>query len=139
MAFAMVYGMEVYNAVLRSGHLDASSFVIPAGEMVFLAAVVTLLQRLIASPLAKKTASAIMPPEKNPGLFPFVRSACMVLCMCPMMSFVAVIMFQESDGIGLKWIWTFLYNFPMAFFWQIAVAGPLVRTVFRTVFRHQTA
>lgn len=57
--------------------------------------------------------------------------------MCPMMSFVAVVLFKNAFGPQLiaVWIQTTIINFPMAFFWQLFAAGPLVRTIFRKIFK----
>ena len=57
--------------------------------------------------------------------------------MCPMMSFVATLLFKdysESGFIG-TWLQTTVMNFPMAFFWQIFFAGPFVRNVFGAVMK----
>lgn len=54
-----------------------------------------------------------------------------------MMSFVAVVLFKNAFGPQLiaVWIQTTIINFPMAFFWQLFAAGPLVRTIFRKIFK----
>ena len=35
------------------------------------------------------------------------------------------------------WLQTTALNFPMAFFWQIFFAGPLVRTIFGMIFKEK--
>ena len=58
--------------------------------------------------------------------------------MCPAMSFVATALFQHPGSELLSaWVQTTALNFPMALCWQIFFAGPLVRLVFRTLFRSQ--
>lgn len=59
-----------------------------------------------------------------------------VLFMCPMMSFVATILFKGAWGTEVIAVWleTTVKNFPMAFFWQLMFAGPLVRGIFGKIF-----
>lgn len=55
--------------------------------------------------------------------------------MCPMMSFVATVLFKGVDSqIIAKWLQTSALNFPMALCWQIFFAGPFVRMIFRKIF-----
>ena len=63
-----------------------------------------------------------------------------VCFMCPMMNLVATLLFKDIDGeLFLKWIQTIATNLPMAFCWQLLVAGPLVRLAFRKIFARQLA
>ena len=137
MAFVMVYGMEVYNASLRHCGLTAGSLTIPAAELLLLTAAVFFIQTFIGGPLARKLAFSVVDPAKHRRRIVITTvSAFTVLCMCPIMSLVAVLVFQMTGGrIAHKWLMTFLFNFPIAFFWQLAVAGPLVRFLFRRTFR----
>ena len=59
--------------------------------------------------------------------------------MCPMMSFVAIVLIKRAFGTQIisVWIQTTIINFPMAFFWQIFFAGPLVRTIFGMIFKEK--
>ena len=60
----------------------------------------------------------------------------MIICiMCPIMSLVATLLFKEPS-FG-TWAHTFGCNLPMAFFWQIFFAGPLVRAIFGMIFKEK--
>ena len=135
MSVIMVYGMEVYNAFLR-GNDFPSAFLIPPGEMIILIFIVYVLQTFIGVPFAKKLAFRFINPAKSkPITISFTIATCTVLYMCPMMSMVATLMFKGVDHhLLFKWFWAFSLNFPMAFFWQILVAGPLVRYFFNLIF-----
>ena len=65
-----------------------------------------------------------------------VISAITVCFMCPIMSFIATVLFQgvNSDLIA-NWLQISVRNFPMALCWQIFYAGPLVRWIFGKIFR----
>lgn len=49
--------------------------------------------------------------------------------MCPLMSLVATLLFKRpSVGVYVE---TLLWNLPVALGWQIMIAGPLARYLFR--------
>lgn len=138
MSFFMVYGMEVYNnAVIHKGMTNAL-FILPAGELVLLMAVVIVLETLIGGPLARKLAFRLVDPGKDRPIAVILAIQMMTVClMCPMMSFVAAVVFKGGfhTQLAARWVQTVAMNFPMAFCWQIFIAGPLVRLIIRTVFK----
>ena len=141
MSFAMVYGMEVYNGAIKNKGLNNSSFLLPVGELVLLMLTVVVLETLIGGPLARRIAfTKIVNPQKDKPLLVILAVQTMTVCvMCPMMSLMATLVFKGgfSSQIVATWIQTVAVNFPMAFCWQIFIAGPLVRLTVRTVFRGQ--
>lgn len=54
----------------------------------------------------------------------------------PIMSLVATLLFKENKSFG-TWIQTWAMNFPMALLYQLFYCGPLVRLIFRTIFREK--
>ena len=65
-----------------------------------------------------------------------VISAITVCCMCPIMSFIATVLFQGVNrDLIANWLQIAVRNFPMALCWQIFYAGPLVRWIFGKIFR----
>ena len=65
-----------------------------------------------------------------------VISAITVCFMCPIMSFIATVLFQGVNGdLIANWLQIAVRNFPMALCWQIFYAGPLVRWIFGKIFR----
>lgn len=65
-----------------------------------------------------------------------------VLVMCPLMSFIAAILyypysFMEFNVIHFlaEWLKLVCFNFPFAFFSQLFFIQPIVRTVFKAVFK----
>ena len=97
-----------------------------------------ILDTFIAGPLAKKFAFKIVTPGKDrPIAIILAISVFSIWFMCPMMSFIATILF--NGGFNSQIFATFcelvVRNFPMAFFWQLFVAGPLVRFIFGKIFR----
>ena len=87
--------------------------------------------------VVKRTAFKIVDPEKeNPFHLVLAISAITVMWMCPLMSLAATLLFKDA-GINVipVWLQTIALNFPMAFFWQMCYAGPLVRFLFRKIMR----
>lgn len=137
MVFVMVYAMICYNIALNTGGMSSSVFLSAFHELVIMAPVAFILDFFFVGKVAKKTAFKLVNPEKeNPFHLVLVISAVSVMWMCPLMSFVATLLFK-NPGTNLipVWLQTVALNFPMAFFWQMCYAGPFVRFVFRLVFR----
>ena len=138
MSFVMVYGMEVYNNAIINKGLTNALFLLPFSEIVLLMIAVIVLERFIGGPLARKMAFKLVNPAKDRPIAVIIAIQIMTVCMmCPMMSFIATLVFKGgfSTQIFAKWVQTVAVNFPMAFCWQIFVAGPLVRTIVSKMFR----
>ena len=105
------------------------------------------LEVLIGSPFSFKLASRVFDPqETHPVLFETAIICATVGLMCPIMSFLAAILYYPygmSDfnvfTLLANWLKLVCYNFPFAFFSQLFFIQPLVRTVFKTVFRKDIA
>ena len=141
MVFVMVYAMICYNIALSTGGMSTSVFLSAFHELVIMAPVAFVLDFFFVGNAAKKAAFKIVNPAKeNPFHLVLAISAVSVMWMCPLMSFVAVILFKDAGSeIIPVWLQTVALNFPMAFFWQMCYAGPFVRFVFRLIFRREKA
>lgn len=61
-----------------------------------------------------------------------------MIIMCPIMSFIATLLFKNAGSEFISmWLQTTAFNFPVAIFWQLCYCGPLVRFIFRTIFKKQ--
>ena len=58
--------------------------------------------------------------------------------MCPIMSLIATVLFKDSPSVG-TFIQTWGMNLPVALLWQLCYCGPIVRLIFRTIFKRQLA
>ncbi len=140
MSFFMVYGMEVYNRAVLNKGMTNELFLLPVGELAVLMMIVIALETLIGGPLARKLAFRLVDPQNDRPFAVILTIQIMTVCMmCPMMSLVAAIAFKGgfTAQTAAKWVQTVAVNFPMAFCWQIFVAGPLVRLIVRTVSGNQ--
>ena len=133
MAFVMVYAMICYNISLNVGGMSNQVFVMAFGEIVIMWPVAFILEFFVVERLSQKLAFRLVTPGVDKPVLVILAISCMIVClMCPMMSLVATILFKNPVAV---WLQTAVMNFPMALCWQVFFAGPLVRLVFRVLFR----
>ena len=140
MVFVMVYAMVCYNIALAMGGLSNSVFLIAFHELPIMMPVAFVLDFIIVGPIAKKiTFSKFNPEQTNPVFIILSISICSVWLMCPLMSLAATILFKggfQKEMLSI-WLQTTAFNYPMAAFWQLLVAGPLVRAIFGLMFKNK--
>lgn len=139
MAGVMVYGLVCYNIALNVGDFTNYVFGAAFSELPVMVAAAVALELIFVGGLAKSIAFKLTDPAKiQPFFIMSAVSAASVWLMCPCMSFIAVVLFKggilQREVISI-WIKTTVLNFPMAFFWQFFAAGPLVRFIFKKVFK----
>jgi hypothetical protein len=138
MVFVMVYAMICYNIALATGGMTNSVFLLAFHELPIMAPVAFVLDFFIVGPIAKKiTFSKFNAEITNPVFIILSISICSIWLMCPLMSLTATILFKggfQKEMVSI-WLQTTALNYPMATFWQLLFAGPLVRTIFGLIFR----
>jgi hypothetical protein len=138
MVIIMVYGMICYNVAINTGGMSNQVFIMSLGELPIMGTIAFLLEFFFIGNLSKKIAFKLVnPKEDKPILITLVISAIIVCIMCPVMSFFGSILFNFNgiENIISKWLQTWVINFPMALCFQIFYAGPLVRFIFRKIFK----
>ena len=137
MVIVMVYGMICYNIALSSGGMQNFVFATALKELPIMGIAAFLLDFFIVGHFAKHQTFKMFNPEKGPAIFIILSISILSIClMCPLMSFIATILFKVgfcADTVS-TWIQTTIMNFPMVFFWQLVVAGPLIRLIFGKMF-----
>ena len=136
MVLVMVYGMICYNIALGMGGMRTEVFLAAFHELPIMGPIAFILDFFIVSKIAGRKAFQIVNPQRdNPFHIVIAISAVSVICMCPLMSFAATLLFKNAGSeIVAVWLQTTALNFPMAFFYQFCYAGPLVRFIFRHIF-----
>ena len=134
MSFLMVYVMICYNICLNVGGMSNEVFLMAFGELKIMWPVAFVLEFFIVGKIAQKLAFTVMKPTDRPQFITYAISICICCIMCPIMSLVATILFKDQHTFG-TWIQPWAMNFPMAICWQMFYCGPLVRLIFRTIFR----
>ena len=137
MVFVMVYAMICYNISLNIGGMANHVFLDAFHELVIMGPVAFTLDFFLYGSLSKKLAFRIVnPAEDKPIMIILAISSITVCLMCPSMSLVATLLFKNpGKEVIAIWLQTTALNFPMAFFWQIFFAGPLVRKIFGAIFK----
>ena len=145
MVFFMVYAMICYNISLNIGGMSNEVFLSAFHELVIMGPIAFILDFFIVSKLAFKLAfGCAMRMVDFKNCHPFSKilaiSVASVAFMCPLMSLAATILFKNAGSQFVAvWLQTTAMNFPMAFFWQLIYAGPIVRFIFRHIFRENEA
>ena len=135
MAFLMVYAMICYNISLNIGEMSNQVFLMAFHEMVIMWPIAFILEFFVVDNLAHKLAFRMVTPQDRPIVITLAISVMIICIMCPVMSLIAVLLFKTPD-FG-TWLKTWALNFPMAICYQMFYCGPLVRFIFRMLFRNK--
>ncbi|MBQ5430285.1 MAG: DUF2798 domain-containing protein [Lachnospiraceae bacterium] len=135
MVLVMVYGMVCYNVVLNTHVFNNSVFFAALHELPIMVPIAFILEALLVGRFAFHKASQLVDPKtSHPFHFVIAISVVTVICMCPLMSFAATLLFQReavaANGFLGTWLKTIALNFPMALCYQLFYAGPFVRFLF---------
>lgn len=137
------------NSVL--GAINAQGGVYMLGRFMPIWAVVIIefifaysLECFAGSPCSFKLACKVFnPTETNPVLFETAIICATAGIMCPAMSFIAAwLYYPYYEGFSIitllaSWVKLVCYNFPFAFFSQLFFIQPLIRMIFKMIFRRK--
>ena len=133
MAFVMVYAMVCYNIAIDKGGMTNEVFLLAFHEIPIMWPIACILEYFVVEKLATMLAFRLVNPKEDKPVFVTLAICSMIVClMCPVMSLIATVLFAHpGNQVIAVWLQKFALNFPMAFFWQTFIAGPLVRNVFK--------
>ena len=140
MAILMAYCMIVYSVAINSPDgLINETFLIALKEFPVESIIVFVLAYFVASPIAKKLAFRIVNPKEDNKMFIILSiQTFTVIVMVSLMSIYALfVQHLINSNIICNYIVLYCKNFIMAYPLQIFFVGPLVRNVFRIIFRKQ--
>ncbi len=134
---------SVLEAIYKQGGVYMFGTYVPIWFVVIVEFVLAYcLEVLMGSPCSFKLASKIFDPkETHPVIFESAIISATVGLMCPAMSLIAAFLYYPYysgfDIINLFAIWFKLvcFNLPFAFFSQMFFIQPLIRKVFKLLFR----
>ena len=139
MVIVMVYAMVCYNIAFDKG-VGNDIFLLALHELPIMGVIGFLIEFFAVGKLAQKiTFKHFDPKSTNPFLITVMISSVTVAFMCPLMSFIASLLFgfTGAGNIVPNFLKICVRNFPMALCWQLFYAGPFVRFVFRLLFKKQ--
>ncbi len=111
-----------------------------------------LCEIFIGSPLSVKLALKAINPKKNDPMIVETAIICATACiMCPLMSFLATILYDGIIAVGMYgasftnyiinfipfWLEKVVLNFPFALLSQVFFIQPLTRAIFKGIFRNK--
>lgn len=140
MVVVMVYAMVCYNIAFDKGAMSGSVFLIAFHELPIMGVVGFLLEFLFVGKFAQKIVFKHFNPQNTkPFVISVMISSVTVAIMCPLMSLIASLLFNFTgvSDIVPNFLQICVRNFSMALCWQLFYAGPLVRAVFRFLFKKQ--
>ena len=140
MVFCMVFCMTCYTISMNMGGLTPQVFLMAIQEMWLEYVVVFCLIFFIITELAKKLAFRVVTPGKDAPIFIILSIQCFTVCLIvPVITLFATLVHNGTNGWFTNWIQLAFLCFPVALCLQVFFIGPLVRLIFRTLFRKQLA
>ena len=133
MAFVMVYAMICYNISINIGGCTNQVFLMAFDELRIMWPIAIILELFVVGRIAPILAFSFMKPTDRPQFITYAISFCICALMCPLMSLIATFLFKEPSLGTFAQTWAM--NVPAAYAMQFLIAGPLVRLLFRAVFR----
>lgn len=139
MVFCMVFTMTVYTISRKSGVLSFQTFSLAIREMWLEYIIVFCLIFFVITNTSKKLALKTVNPENLQPIFFILTIQCFTVCqIVPVITLFATFI---HNGITADWFFQWIQLavacFPMALCTQIFFIGPLVRFIFRTIFKKQ--
>ena len=140
MAFLMVYVMVCYNISIHTGGLSNFVFIEAFKELPFMWIVAIILEFFLIGKVAHKLTFKVLDPKKTPSIIiSYGISIVIVSFMCPIMSLIATIFINKPslDIFISSWLQSMVLSFPMAMCFQLFYAGPIVRFIFKLIFKNK--
>lgn len=138
MVIVMVYAMVFYNIINMEGPSN-SVFLMALKELPIMGLIAFILEFFLIGKISQKIAFKIMNPKEDKPIFITIAISCIIVAfMCPTMSLIGSLLFNYNgpQNIIINWLSLTISNFPMALFWQLFYAGPLVRLIFKHIFKN---
>lgn len=137
----------VLEAIRRQGGVMLLGRMLPIWGVVLVEfCLAFLLEEVLGSPWSFRLACQVFDPRAtHPVLFETAVICATVGLMCPVMSFLAAVLYYpyyagfSVVSLLASWLRLVWLNFPFAFFSQLFFIQPLVRRVFRAVFLRRGA
>ena len=147
MAYAMTFGMEMYNNAFNMGGVSAMSGAVLVNalkETTFMGLLVIIISSLWGNKAGARFAAKHCDPTRdNPYFCRLMRQAGTIAFMCPAMSLAATLLFNYVLGhaalsqLPFRWLGTLLRNVPMAFFWNLFAAAPFTHWLVQRLFQEE--
>lgn len=136
MVFCMVFCMTCYTIALKMGALTPLVFSLAIREMWLEYVVVFCLIFFIITKTAQKLAFRIVTPGVDKPILMILTIQSFTVCLIvPVITLFATFVHNGLDNWFGGWIQLAFLCFPAALCLQVFFVGPLVRLIFRSIFR----
>ena len=141
---AMTGEAHVLKAIQTMGGISVLGHSVPIWAVVLIEFILAyVLEIIMGSPCSFKLACKVFNMQStHPVLFETAIICATVGLMCPTMSFIAAVLYYPYQYMDFNmitllanWLKLVCYNLPFAFFSQLFFIQPLIRTVFKLIFR----
>ena len=131
-----VHIFVIYNVAIFMGGMSNRVFQQAERLVPIEFAIAFLLESLVVWRLANRIAFRMVDPSRDrPAVVVLAITCATVAIMCPTMSLAATILYDGfTTEFFAQWFQKVAFNFPLAFFSQIFLIGPLVRLLFGLFF-----
>lgn len=135
----MVFCMTVYTISLKSGVLNLQTFSLALREMWLEYIVVFCLIFFVITNTSKKLAFKILHPDNLQPIFITLAIQCFTVCqIVPAITLFATFAHNGfTPDWFFQWVKLVVVCFPMALCTQLFFVGPLVRFIFKLLFKKQ--
>ena len=114
MVVFMVATMEFYNQGLMDGRLSWAAMGRAIHEMVFMMPLCFIMSFFIADPITARITARNTDEDSDAIVRTTFRATVTVSMMCPIMSFIATLLFQNAGNqVIALWLQAMFVNFPM--------------------------
>ena len=140
MVILMVFAMITYNMSLQNSGLSNEMFLEVLKALPLTCLIAFLIEFFFVGKLVHKITFKTLNVKQTEPIFITLLISCLTVAfMCPIMTLIANLLFEFKgwENLFVNWIQTWTLSFPMALFWQLFYAGPLVRFLFRKIFKNQ--
>lgn len=138
MVIVMVFAMVCYNMALQNGGLTNSVLLTTLKIFLPTCVVAFCLEYFFVGKTVKGITFKLLDVKKTPSIFITLMISCLTVAfMCPIMTLIVNIFvkFHGIENLFVSWLQTWALSFPMALCFQLFYAGPLVRFIFRKIFK----
>ncbi len=140
MVFCMVFCMTCYTIALKFGGLTPQVFALAIKEMWLEYIIVFCLIFFIITKAAQRLAFRIVTPKADKPIFIILAIQSFTVCLIvPTITLIATFLHNGTKAWFTNWIQLAFLCFPVALCLQVFFVGPLVRLIFRTIFKKQLA
>lgn len=138
MVFSMAFPISVYNHSLEASAFSIADLSSLIRTLAIPYVFALIYEMLIVKPLAFRLCRKCIQSSFPAILQTIIRTFFMVSLMCTTMT-LFITLWQPTccSSIPSSWYSLFLQTYPFAFFWQLLIAGPLVRKTTALLFNRQ--